>query len=163
MVLEKLPARFNNNVQAAVRYFYNNYNIFWTGVLLGRQLRGELRAPPHECTRRSDDPWEVLALLWVQTLLYAAPDGDKEAHRQRLSQGGEFITHLWALLYHLGIDSWEHEEDAKQEEETVEREAEETTMRTSSSQQAAGCTKGTSSTTARLRRTRSLPTAGLDY
>jgi len=106
MVLEKLPARFNNNVQAAVRYFYNNYNIFWTGVLLGRQLRGELRAPPHECTRRSDDPWEVLALLWVQTLLYAAPYGDKEAHRQRLSQGGEFITHLWALLYHLGIHEW---------------------------------------------------------
>ena len=131
MVLEKLPARFNNNVQAAVRYFYNYYNNFWTGVFLGRQLRGELRAPPHECTRRSDDPWEVLALLWVQTLLYAAPYGDKEAHRQRLSQGGEFITHLWALLYHLGIDSWEHEEDAKQEEETVEREAEETTISTS--------------------------------
>jgi hypothetical protein len=51
----------------------------------------------------------VLALLWVQTLLYAAPYGDVRAHLQRLSQGGEFITHLWALLYHIGIDEWEWE------------------------------------------------------
>ena len=25
---------------------------------------------------------------------------------RHLSQGGEFITHLWALLYHLGIHEW---------------------------------------------------------
>ncbi|PUZ68233.1 hypothetical protein GQ55_2G009100 [Panicum hallii var. hallii] len=73
------------------------------------RLRNE-SLPPPECTRRcSDDPWEVLALLWVQTLLYAAPYGDVRAHLQRLSQGGEFITHLWALLYHIGIDEWEWE------------------------------------------------------
>ena len=49
----------------------------------------------------------MLALLWVQTLLYVAPYGDVQSHMQRLSQGGEFITHLWALLYHIGIDTWE--------------------------------------------------------
>ncbi|KAF8714244.1 hypothetical protein HU200_027847 [Digitaria exilis] len=52
-----------------------------------------------------------------ETLLYAAPYGDVEVHRQRLSQGGEFITHLWALLYHLGNDSWEHKKDTKQQQQ----------------------------------------------
>ncbi|KAF8669845.1 hypothetical protein HU200_051019 [Digitaria exilis] len=28
------------------------------------------------------------------------------AHMRRLSQGGEFITHMWALLYHLNIHEW---------------------------------------------------------
>ncbi|KAF8714242.1 hypothetical protein HU200_027845 [Digitaria exilis] len=140
------------------------------GMYFGKLLIGKEIPPPPGCTRRrSDDPWKLVALLWVQTLLYAAPYGDVEVHRQRLSQGGEFITHLWALLYHLGIDSWEHEEDAKKKEETFVEQMQkpvddETTMTTSSSQQdAAGCRKGIS-TTVRLRRTRSLPTAGgLDY
>ncbi|CAL5077725.1 unnamed protein product [Urochloa decumbens] len=90
---------------------------FLYGVYFGKLLCDET-PPPSYCTRRrSDDPWEVLARLWVQTLLYAAPYGDVEAHRQRLSQGGEFITHLWALLYHLGFDKWEHdkEEETKKE------------------------------------------------
>lgn len=43
----------------------------------------------------------------MQTLLYAAPSGDVQMHMQHLSQGGELITHLWALLYHIGIDRWE--------------------------------------------------------
>nr|CAB3451721.1 unnamed protein product [Digitaria exilis] len=76
------------------------------GMYFGKLLIGKEIPPPPGCTRRrSDDPWKLVALLWVQTLLYAAPYGDVEVHRQRLSQGGEFITHLWALLYHLGIDS----------------------------------------------------------
>ncbi|CAL5091981.1 unnamed protein product [Urochloa decumbens] len=90
---------------------------FLYGVYFGKLLCDET-PPPSYCTRRrSDDPWEVLARLWVQTLLYAAPYGDVEAHRQRLSQGGEFITHLWSLLYHLGFDKWEHdkEEETKKE------------------------------------------------
>nr|CAB3451722.1 unnamed protein product [Digitaria exilis] len=90
---------------------------FDLGVYFGKLLCNKTE-PPSGCTRRrSDDPWKLLALLWVQTLLYAAPYGDVEVHRQRLSQGGEFITHLWALLYHLGIDSWEHKKDTKQQQQ----------------------------------------------
>ncbi|KAK3144274.1 hypothetical protein QOZ80_4AG0310880 [Eleusine coracana subsp. coracana] len=80
------------------------------GVRLGRRLRNEI--PPPRRRRRYSDPWELLALLWVQTLLYVAPYGDVQAHMKHLSQGGEFITHLWALLYHLGIDKWELVEPA---------------------------------------------------
>jgi hypothetical protein len=59
--------------------------------------------------RRPDEIWKTLALVWVQLLVYAAPYGNAEAHMRRLSQGGEFITHLWALLYHLGIREWKLE------------------------------------------------------
>jgi hypothetical protein len=40
---------------------------------------------------------------------------------KHLSQGGEFTVHLWALLYHLGINRWEYQETNKVEEETVEQ------------------------------------------
>jgi hypothetical protein len=95
--------------EAAFGKFKLTNDAFLYGVYFGKVLRDETPPPPG-CTRRrrSNDPWEVLARLWVQTLLYAAPYGDVEAHRQHLSQGGEFITHLWALLYHLRFDKWEH-------------------------------------------------------
>jgi len=98
----------------------SSVDAFKMGVYWGKRLRNEV-SPPPECPRlRSDDPWKVLALLWVQTLLYAAPYGDVQAHLQHLSQGGEFITHLWALLYHIGIDKWEHApaQETEQEEAT---------------------------------------------
>ena len=92
----------------------SEYDAFQMGVYLGKRLRNE--TPPalpegRESARRpcSADPWKVLALLWVQTLLYAAPYGDAQRHMRLLAEGGEFITHLWALLYHLGIDKWELE------------------------------------------------------
>ncbi|KAF8641851.1 hypothetical protein HU200_067552 [Digitaria exilis] len=55
---------------------------------------------------RNSDRWKKLVDVWVRMLVYAAPYGNSEAHMRQLSQGGEFITHLWALLYHLGIREW---------------------------------------------------------
>jgi hypothetical protein len=81
------------------KYEDRTQDLFMWGVYHGKMLRDETPRPEW-CARRRpyyDDPWEVLARLWVRTLLYAAPHGDVEAHRRRLSQGGEFITHLWAL------------------------------------------------------------------
>ncbi|CAO2206146.1 unnamed protein product [Urochloa humidicola] len=50
--------------------------------------------------------WEVLAEFWAGALLYAAPSDNAEEHIECLAQGGEFITHLWALLSHAGILNW---------------------------------------------------------
>jgi hypothetical protein len=87
---------------------YRNYSIHnptfnWGMDIAKRLLSDDPRLP--DVTRRSD-PWETLAVVWVRLLLYAAPYGDGDAHMRHLAQGGEFITHLCALLYHLGIHEW---------------------------------------------------------
>ncbi|XP_030441824.2 uncharacterized protein LOC115664014 [Syzygium oleosum] len=48
--------------------------------------------------------WEILAEFWAELTLYVAPSDDAKAHAQRLAMGGEFVTHLWALVSHAGIE-----------------------------------------------------------
>ncbi|CAN6281988.1 unnamed protein product [Urochloa humidicola] len=62
--------------------------------------------PPILDLMRRPDPWATLADVWVRMLVYAAPYGSAEAHMRQLSQGGELVTHLWALLCHLSIREW---------------------------------------------------------
>jgi hypothetical protein len=99
------------------------------GVYWGMRLLDEVPAPSDSARRRR---------LRSQTLLYAAPYGDVKRHMQLLSQGGEFITHLWALLYHIGIDGWELEPAAEASEvdagETSQHEAAATGLTTSQGQ-----------------------------
>ncbi|XP_052135316.1 uncharacterized protein LOC127753907 [Oryza glaberrima] len=49
------------------------------------------------------DRWKVLCDFWAEMMLYIAPSNDAKAHLETLPRGGEFITHLWALLTHGGI------------------------------------------------------------
>ena len=41
---------------------------------------------------------------WCELIVSMAPHGSIVAHQKELGKGGEFITHLWALLYHASID-----------------------------------------------------------
>uniref|UniRef100_A0A0E0Q3D9 DUF4220 domain-containing protein n=1 Tax=Oryza rufipogon TaxID=4529 RepID=A0A0E0Q3D9_ORYRU len=65
----------------------------------GTQLKDELC----EAVVEDELRWKVLADFWVEMLLYLAPSDNVTAHIEQLAQGGEFITHLWALLFHAGI------------------------------------------------------------
>ncbi|OMO99861.1 hypothetical protein CCACVL1_03574 [Corchorus capsularis] len=47
--------------------------------------------------------WKVLADFWAELMLFVAPSDDARTHAEHLAKGGEFITHLWALLSHAGI------------------------------------------------------------
>uniref|UniRef100_A0A0E0F8L2 DUF4220 domain-containing protein n=1 Tax=Oryza meridionalis TaxID=40149 RepID=A0A0E0F8L2_9ORYZ len=47
--------------------------------------------------------WNVLCDFWAEIILYVAPSSNATAHLETLPRGGEFITHLWALLTHGGI------------------------------------------------------------
>ncbi|CAN6373331.1 unnamed protein product [Urochloa humidicola] len=47
--------------------------------------------------------WKVLADFWTEMLLYLAPSDSVKEHIECLANGGEFLTHLWALLSHAGI------------------------------------------------------------
>ncbi|CAL5045495.1 unnamed protein product [Urochloa decumbens] len=64
------------------------------GGRLGRELRGVV---PEE------QRWKVLADFWAEFILFLAPSSNVEIHTEKLAAGGEFMTHLWALLTHAGI------------------------------------------------------------
>uniref|UniRef100_A0A0A8Y7Y2 DUF4220 domain-containing protein n=1 Tax=Arundo donax TaxID=35708 RepID=A0A0A8Y7Y2_ARUDO len=68
--------------------------IFQQGVALGKRLETMPKR------------WEVLADFWVGALVYAAPSDNAEEHIGCLVKGGEFITHVWALLSHAGVLKW---------------------------------------------------------
>ncbi|KAF8666486.1 hypothetical protein HU200_053599 [Digitaria exilis] len=47
--------------------------------------------------------WKILSDFWVEMMAYISPSNDARAHLEVLARGGEFITHLWALLTHAGV------------------------------------------------------------
>jgi hypothetical protein len=67
------------------------------GARLARQLTEEIQDKKLQ--------WKVLADFWAEMILYVAPCDDDlaRAHLETLTRGGEFITHLWALLTHAGV------------------------------------------------------------
>lgn len=70
---------------------------FTKGIQLGKQLEEIDHA----------ERWKILADLWTEMILYIAPSDNAKDHIQNLANGGEFLTHLWALLSHAGILSRE--------------------------------------------------------
>ncbi|CAD6221380.1 unnamed protein product [Miscanthus lutarioriparius] len=68
--------------------------MFQKGVKLGKQLE---RMPDR-------DRWEVLEDFWPKMIIHAAASHyTAKQHMQHLENGGEFLTHIWALLAHAGI------------------------------------------------------------
>lgn len=57
----------------------------------------------HDAVSSTVNKWGFLAELWVELLLSVAPSDNVTAHVQKLANGGELITHLWALLTHAGV------------------------------------------------------------
>ena len=47
--------------------------------------------------------WNLLADFWAELMLFIAPSDNVAGHIEHLAQGGEFVTHVWALLMHAGI------------------------------------------------------------
>ncbi|CAL4993836.1 unnamed protein product [Urochloa decumbens] len=84
----------------------SQFNTAWDNINAFGREDPLLGGAPLVALMRRPDRWKALVDVWVRMLVYAAPYGNAEAHMQQLSRGGEFITHLWALLYHLGIREW---------------------------------------------------------
>ncbi|CAL4911168.1 unnamed protein product [Urochloa decumbens] len=86
----------DNTVSALLRH----------GLHLGQQLICDIQD--------RQQLWANLARIWVKLILWVAPQPSQDAtcaknHAKYLAQGGEFVTHLWAMLSHAGIleqSSW---------------------------------------------------------
>ncbi|XP_020160506.1 uncharacterized protein [Aegilops tauschii subsp. strangulata] len=66
-------------------------------LILGASLADKL------LSRNDRPPWELLAGFWADLVLFLAPSDKADVHADHLATGGEFMTHLWALLTHAGI------------------------------------------------------------
>ncbi|KAF7811675.1 DUF594 family protein [Senna tora] len=47
--------------------------------------------------------WEMMSHVWVEMLSHAASQCRWVHHAKQLRKGGEFLTHVWLLMAHLGI------------------------------------------------------------
>lgn len=73
-------------------------NVVRLGAKLAKQLIHDDDKETPESLR-----WEILAGVWAELLVHIAPSWNTAAHKRCFESGGEFITHIWALLWHCGI------------------------------------------------------------
>lgn len=92
---EALPGEHNTKL---------NGNILQQGAMLGKMLIDN---------ENQESRWEILAEVWVRLLVNIAPSSNAEAHAKYLDCVVEFITQIWALFTHCGIEKSElWQEDA---------------------------------------------------
>ncbi|VAH68413.1 unnamed protein product [Triticum turgidum subsp. durum] len=68
--------------------------LFTYGAVLGKAL---------ESMDNHANRWDLLADFWAEMMVYIAPSNNVAGHIELLAEGGEFVTHVWALLMHAGI------------------------------------------------------------
>ncbi|CAL4986490.1 unnamed protein product [Urochloa decumbens] len=74
----------------------NSEDILRQGALLAKELLKDDNGPEHI--------WKILAEVWAELVVHIAPSWNAAAHKKCLESGGEFITQIWALLWHCGIE-----------------------------------------------------------
>lgn len=70
-------------------------NIVQQGAVLAKDLINN---------ENEQNRWEILARVWAKLLVHIAPNWNAEEHKYGLESGGEFLTLIWALLWHCGIE-----------------------------------------------------------
>ncbi|TVU40952.1 hypothetical protein EJB05_14438, partial [Eragrostis curvula] len=81
----------------------SKHKVVKDGVKLGKQLVEEIND--------EETAWKLLADFWSEMILYVAPSDNLKGHKEAIARGGELITLLWALLFHLSIVSRPDEDD----------------------------------------------------
>nr|XP_020153560.2 uncharacterized protein LOC109738867 [Aegilops tauschii subsp. strangulata] len=69
-------------------------NIVQQGATLGKDL----------ISMDKEMRWQILAGVWADLFVHIAPSWNAVDHKNNLESGGEFITLIWALLCHCGIE-----------------------------------------------------------
>uniref|UniRef100_A0A0E0K0V0 DUF4220 domain-containing protein n=1 Tax=Oryza punctata TaxID=4537 RepID=A0A0E0K0V0_ORYPU len=76
------------------------------GVKLGKLLEDRASESPDDF----DKVWTMLLEFWAELLVVVAqrPSAGPEGHALALANGGEFITHIWAMITHAGVRVHRH-------------------------------------------------------
>ncbi|KAL6643170.1 hypothetical protein ACP70R_021351 [Stipagrostis hirtigluma subsp. patula] len=92
--------------------------IITMGARLGRSL---MEAIKDDVAR-----WQLLAEVWADLLVHIAPSWNADAHKKYLATGGEFITHIWAILSHCGVKGsklWQQQEEPEADHEANDQQS----------------------------------------
>ena len=68
-------------------------SVFFDACILARQLRN----------MEGEERWKTMELVWLEFVAYAAINCKANIHAQQPSRGGELLTFIWLLMYHLGL------------------------------------------------------------
>ncbi|KAJ3679721.1 hypothetical protein LUZ60_017732 [Juncus effusus] len=81
-------------------------SVLFVGCKLAHQLE-QLFKPknsiPKEASKNLEKMWKLISVVWVEILCFAASKCGGNFHAKQLSMGGEFLTHVWFLMAHLGM------------------------------------------------------------
>lgn len=50
-----------------------------------------------------ENKWDIIRQAWLDVLTFAAAQCRWNNHAEKLSQGGELLTHVWLLMAHFGM------------------------------------------------------------
>ncbi|KAJ1254340.1 hypothetical protein BS78_05G271700 [Paspalum vaginatum] len=93
--LLRKPKKLEERCRVLMEYSGDEAPLLTQGAKLARHLVQDIKDPALR--------WKVLSEFWAEMMLYISPSDDARAHLEALAKGGEFITHLWALLTHAGV------------------------------------------------------------
>ncbi|KAE9449770.1 hypothetical protein C3L33_18332, partial [Rhododendron williamsianum] len=51
-----------------------------------------------------EQKWTIIVHVWIEILGHAASQCKGRQHAQQLRRGGEYLTHLWLLMAHFGLN-----------------------------------------------------------
>jgi len=97
----ELEEMSNNNLTAKVhmkKISQSAESLYSSTVLpCAREVAQQLISIKDEAQR-----WDLIAAVWAEMLYYTAPRCGAAFHAEHLATGGEFITHVFVLMYLLG-------------------------------------------------------------
>ncbi|KAJ3679718.1 hypothetical protein LUZ60_017729 [Juncus effusus] len=77
-------------------------SLLFVGCKLAHELQ-ELFPETPESPTNLNEMWNLISIVWVEMLCYAASKCPGNFHAKQLSTGGELLTHVWFLMAHLGM------------------------------------------------------------
>jgi hypothetical protein len=97
-----LEVETSNFRQAVVKGNSKSKSVLFDACILAKRLKNLEDVP---------DKWMVMSRVWVELMSYAAIKCLPNVHAQQPSRGGELLTFVWLLMYHLGLGTqfYEHE------------------------------------------------------